>query len=405
MKKYQKTSSLAVVLSEGQIQEILLGRMKTAALSLVTTLFEQDVERLCGDKYAHKTPTQFRRGGSEMTSVVVSGSKQPIRRPRVRGPQGEVQLPSYSTLNGGDLLDSRMQSHMIHGVSTRSYEHVAEEYADRFGISKSSVSRAFVKSSQKDLDLINGQDLSGYEYIAMMIDGIEFAKRTLVVALGITKSGEKIVLGLRDGATENADVVTDLLANLIERGFSFKTKNLLVCLDGAKALKAGVKKTFGDRALIQRCYLHKIRNLKSYLPEDQHPELVRRMRLIMNLNTYNDAKTELNKMQDWIDTICSKAANSLREVGDELLTVHKLGIKEKLRKSLSSTNLIESLFSVVRHKCSRVKNWKKSPTARMRWVASAAVAHQSKMRKIRGKDDLEKLVSALNPIEKEVKSM
>jgi hypothetical protein len=121
--------------------------------------------------------------------------------------------------------------------------------------------------------------------------------------------------------------------------------------------------------------------------------------------TYNDAKTEINKMQDWIYTICSKAANSLREVGDELLTVHKLGIKEKLQKSLSSTTLIESLFRVVRHKCSRVKNWKKSPTARMRWVASSAVAHQSKMRKIRGKDDFEKLVSALNPIEKELKSM
>lgn len=404
MKNYQKTSHLAVALSESQIQELLMGRMKNAALTLVTKLFEDDVQRVCGEKFSHKSSTQFRRGGSEKTSVVISGAKHAVRRPRVRGPKGEVQLPSYTTIKHGDILDETMLGHMVEGVSTRGYERVAEEYADRFGISKSSVSRAFVRSSQKDLDAINGSDLSNYDFLALMVDGIVFAKRTLVVALGVTTHGDKVVLGVRDGASENAEVVTDLLGSLCERGFDFSAEHLLVCLDGSKALKKGIQKTFGDRALIQRCYLHKIKNLKGYLPEKHHPEMIRRMRRIMSLNTFDEAKEELNKTQDWIDTFNSEAANSLREVGDELLTVHKLEVTGSLRKSLSSTNLIESLFSVVRSKCSRVRNWNKSSSARMRWVASAAKAHQPRMRKVRGKDQLQKLKIKLSNVEKSEKA-
>jgi len=403
MKNYQNSAKIAVTLSELDIQEILLGRMKTAALNLVTSLFEDDVARLCGPTFSHKGESLFHRGGSEKASVVVSGAKHPVKRPRVRGPEGEVQLPSYQTLRSGDLLDERMLSHMIEGVSTRSYKRVAEEYADRFGISKSSVSRSFVRSSQKDLDALNGADLSKDKFVALMIDGIVFAKRVLVVALGVTSNGDKVVLGLRDGATENSEVVTDLLSNIIERGFERACDKILVCLDGSKALKSAVKKVFGSRALIQRCYLHKIANLKAYLPDENHAELVRRMRCIMSLNTYSEALTELNKMQEWIDTINSEAAGSLREVGEELLTVHKLGITGSLRKSLSSTNLIESLFSVVRTKCSRVKNWKTSANARMRWVASAATAHKTRMRKVRGYEQLAMLMGKINDLEKEAK--
>lgn len=402
MKKSQNKANLAITLSETDIQEILLGKMKTAALKLVTSLFEDDVERLCGNRFAHKSDAQFRRGGSEKTSIVVAGAKQPIKRPRVRGADGEVQIPSYVTLSGGDILDQRIQNHMVEGVSTRAYERVIEDYSEKFGVSKSSVSRAFVRGSQKDLDLINGQDLSQYKFLALMIDGIEFAKRVLVVALGITEDGGKVVLGLRDGASENKEVVTDLLSSIVERGFSPACEKLLVVLDGAKALSSAVDKVFAGRVLLQRCYLHKIKNLKGYLPQNCHPEMIRRMRLIMRLDSYSDAYVELSKLQDWLDTISTDAANSLREVGESLLTVHRLGITGELRRSLSSTNIIESVFSVVRTKCSRVKNWTNSTTTRMRWVASAAIAHRPRMRRVRGLSQLAHLKKNLNQLEKEV---
>lgn len=402
MKNYQNPSHLAVTLSEAEIQDILLGRMKTAALSLVTSLFEQDVERLCGQRFSHKKEGKYRRGGSEKTSVVVSGAKQPIRRPRVRGDNGEVHLPSYQTLRSGDILDQRMMTHMVEGISTRSYERVAEEYSDRFGISKSAVSRAFVRSSQKDLDLVNGSELSEHRFLALSIDGICFAKRMIVVALGVTSGGDKIVLGLRDGATENSEVVKDLLASLIDRGFALACESLLVCLDGSSALRKAVVDTFGNRAVIQRCYLHKIKNLKGYIPEENHGELITRIRRMMAFNTFEQGYEELYKLQEWVDTFNQEAANSLREVGTEMLTLHRLGITGPLRKSLSSTNLIESIFSVVRSKCSRVKNWRSSPTTRMRWVASAAVAHQPRMRKVRGLKQLSVLETGLNALEKEV---
>lgn len=398
MQKYQEKNSLAVVLSDDAIQQLLLGRMKSAALNLVTTLFEQDVERLCGTKFSHKSGSQFLRGGSELTSVVVAGAKHPVRRPRVRGVKGEVALPSYQTLKSGDILDERMLTHMVEGVSTRGYERVAEAYADRFGISKSSVSKSFVRSSQKDLEAINGADLSKHRFLALMIDGIEFAKRVIVVAIGVDELGEKIVLGLREGSTENAEVVSALMENVLQRNFTLSSEKILCCLDGAKALKKAVVHAFGDKALIQRCYLHKIRNLKGHLPDESHSEMVRRIKLIMGLNRLEDAQEALTKLQDWIDTINSDAASSLREVGDDLLTVHRLGITGALRKSLASTNLIESIFSVVRTKCQRVKNWKKSPGARSRWVASAIVSHKQNMRKVKGVNQLNELSVSLNQI-------
>jgi putative transposase len=398
MSDYQGHPHLSVVLSQQAIQELLLGKMKNAALSLVASLFEQDVERICGKKFAHKGPSHGHRGGSEQTSVVVAGAKHSINRPRVRKDGQEIALPSYLSLHSQDILDERMMTHMVEGISTRSYNRVIEDYADRFGVSKSSVSRAFVRGSKDDLDAINSQDLSDLRFLALMIDGIEFAGRTVVVALGVTDDGQKIVLGLRDGATENSEVCTDLLSGIGERGFTKASKNLLVVLDGGKALGSVVRKVFGEHAVVQRCYLHKLRNLEGYLTEEDHPELRRRMKVIMTANSFEQAVTEHNRLQEWLDEKNFEAASSLREIGMDLLGLHRLGITGLLRRSLASTNLIESLFSVVRHKCARVKNWNSSTDARLRWVASAARAHQSRMRRIQGCKEIEKLKIALNGV-------
>jgi putative transposase len=217
-----------------------------------------------------------------------------------------------------------------------------------------------------------------------------------VAVLGITADMEKVPRGLREGDTENTEVVRDLLASLQERGFTLHCERLLAVMDGAKALKKALRQVFGERVLLQRCWLHKLRNLRAYLPERVHGTVHWRMKKLMTLNSLEDARKELASLRDWLTGLSAEAAASLDEVGEELLTLHRLGIKGELRKSLASTNLIESLFSVVRAKIHRVKNWQAHRSQQiLRWVASAIVDHRKKMRRVRGLGQAAGLIAAL----------
>lgn len=405
MKDYNQSPALSVVLSSNDVQDILIGRMKSAAMKMATHLFEEEVTRLCGPSFSHKGSHQFHRAGSDRGSIVLQGAKYPVKKPRMRDHKenAEVGLSTYAAISHQDLLDEKMLKNMIEGVSSRRYENVIEDYADRFSVSKSSVSRAFVRSSAKDLDQINGSDLSKEHFIALMMDGIEFAGYAVVCALGITEDGRKVVCGLREGSTENAALCTDLLQAIIERGFSPYCEKLLVVLDGSKALRKAVKSVFGDRAIIQRCYLHKLRNICDYLPDIHHPEARRRMRQMMAATSHDVAIGELKKFVAWLSDVCADAAHSLEEAGEDILTLHKLSVSGNLRKSLASTNLIESLFSVIRDRSHRVKNWKSSPTIRLRWIASAATTHKKRMRKVRGYREIGGLVRELNRIDQQSK--
>ncbi len=289
-----------------------------------------------------------------------------------------------------------MRQRMLLGVSTRNYDLVVDGYTQKLGISRSSVSRAFVRASQKDLDSINEGKLDNYTFVALMIDGLEIGGRTVVAVLGITADMEKIPLGLREGDTENTEVVRDLLASLQERGFTLHCERLLAVIDGAKALKKALRQVFGERLLLQRCWLHKLRNLRAYLPERVHGTLHWRMKKLMMLTSLEDARKDLVSLRDWLAGLSAEAAASLEEVGEELLTLHRLGITGALRKGLASTNLIESLFSVVRAKIHRVKNWQAHRSQQiLRWVASAIVEHRKKMRRVRGMGQAASLIAAL----------
>jgi transposase-like protein len=273
---------------------------------------------------------------------------------------------------------------------------VISSYSKKLGASKSSVSRAFVRASQKDLDLLNGADLSSYSFVAIMIDGVEIAGRTVVAALGVTNKLEKVPLGIREGDTENSAVVKDLLASIIERGFELHCEKLLAVLDGAKALKKAVRDVFGDQVLVQRCWLHKLRNAKKYLSKQHHPELFRRMKKLMSTVKHDEALKELQLLIHWAGGLSHETQSSFEEVGAELLTVHHLGLPKLLRESLSTTNAVESLIGVVRDKTSRVKNWKSVKTKQtLRWVASSIVKHRSKMRRIKGFEHSQVLIAAL----------
>jgi len=384
-------------LNPESIQELLEERAARAALSLGVELLEADVESLCGARYSRKGEGGNHRFGQERTSIIIGGARYGINRPRVRGAEGEVYPPTLSKLREQDLLDEEMKQRLLLGVSTRNYEQVIEGYSDKLGVSKSSVSRAFGRASQKDLEEINHGDLGGYSFLGLMIDGLELGGRSVIAAVGITSELEKVALGLVEGSTENSDVVIDLLSSLEERRFCLHCERLLCVLDGSKALKKAVVSVFGETALIQRCWLHKLRNIQGYIPKANHKTLLWRMKKLMGLSSYTDAKREYASLRKWLEGISYDAARSLEEAGEELLTLHALGVTGELRKSLSSTNIIESLFSVVRAKLANVKNWKRRKSAQtLRWVASAIRMHQKhKMRKLRGKNQRDVLINAL----------
>ncbi len=230
-----------------------------------------------------------------------------------------------------------------------------------------------------------------------MIDGIEFSKRTVICVLGITSEGKKMILGLREGSTENAVIVTDLLQNLIERGLPQDSKKLFVT-DGSKALRKSINDVFGQNSLVQRCIHHKERNILSYLPKEKHLEFKRRWKKLHGLEDYESAKKEHDSLLKWLKKISSEASESLKEAHLETLTVLRLKTPPLLRKTLSSTNPIESAFSIVRQQTGRVKNWKKNPRQISLWVAASLLHVEKKFRTIRGHKQIPLFIEEINKI-------
>lgn len=394
----RQSNHLENLLSSRELQNKLMEDCRNAALRFAAQLMNDEVDRLSGAKFSHKMEGQCWRGGSDKTRIIVGGEKMQVPRPRVRDEEGEVQLASLTRLQDQDIFDDEIRDRMVLGVSTRNYEPVVKSWSDKLSVSKSNVSRAFIRSSRKDLEKINTQDLSEYEFIALMIDGVEFSERTLVVALGVTHDCQKIPLGLREGDTENAVVIKDLLTSIRDRNFKIHTNRILAVTDGAKAIKKALKDIFGETVLIQRCWLHKLRNLQKYVPGNLHKQLWWRMKKLMNLVSYEEANKELASLITWLSEISIEAESSMNEVGLELLTVHQLGVVGELRKSLYSTNPIESMIFGLRHRMSRIKNWKSSKKKDQiqRWMASSILAHQKNMRRLRGHKLVGKLITNLN---------
>lgn len=411
--KIRNVSQIHQDLSSIDVQEMLLGRAKAAVLSTAVNLLEQDMLALCGERFARKGEQLCHRGGSEKTSLMLDGAKYSLQKPRARRGDEEVELPTLAKLQDRDLLDSQMLARLMRGTSTRNYEAVIGGFAKKTGISRSSVSRAFKRASQKDLDAVNGADLGLYRFVGILIDGTGVGGRTMVVAVGLTEDRQKIPLGLKEGDTENAGVVKDLLTSLVARNFTFAASAILAVLDGGKALRTAVKALWGDSVVIQRCWLHKLRNLREYMPKNTHGQLAWRMKKIMGLNAYAAAKAELDSMTAWLRGVSCDAEASLLEAGDELLTVHALGIVGTFRKVLTTTNIVESMIGVTKGKARNVKNWGYHPRSgvhvkrdkALRWVASAIQAHRPKMRRLKGAtEQIDTLIRSLNELAAKRKS-
>ena len=377
-----------------EIREMVQLQMRGAALKLIKGLFQEEMEELCGKPFSRKKEQHCHRGGSDKGSVVLQGQRVGVDRPRAKNAGQEVQIKTYEALQGYDLLCDRVMKHMLAGVSSRNYDGLLEELEGGLGVKKSLVSKAFVKGSRRALEEINGKDLSGQEWIAIMIDGIGLGKRMVVAALGITTAGKKQILGLREGDTENSEVCKDLLSNLVERGLSSQEIFLFV-LDGSKALKKAVKKVFGERFPIQRCVRHKERNVLEYLPRNCHGEFRRRWKMIHGSINYQRAQQQYDQLRCWLSRINQAALESLEEAEMETLTVIRLKTPGLLRKTLLSTNPLESVFSGVRSQTGRVKNWRTGSDQASRWAAATLVDTQKKFRLIRGYREIPALMSEL----------
>jgi putative transposase len=380
-----------------QIRDMLREQMRNSVLEMIQGLFSEEVEELCGKPFSRKLESKNHRGGWDKSSVVLDGERVQVKKPRVRDGEEEVVLETHSAFQEFDMLCERVTKHMLHGVSTRNYEPLLDEVAGSLGLKKSSVSKAFVKGSKQALEEINARDLRPYDFVAIMIDGIGFGERTVVAAIGLTTEGNKLVLGLREGDTENAEVCSDLLTALIDRGLS-TSRAILFVTDGGKALKKAIRKVFGIQAPIQRCVRHKERNVIGYLPKANHTEFRRRWKKLHGNISYHVAKKEHQELLDWLGTINDAAMTSLKEAEQQTLTVIKLNVPALLKKTLLSTNPIESAFSVVEYKTRRVKNWKSGTDQASRWAASALLEAEKKFRKVKGFKEIEILVEALKKI-------
>ena len=378
------------------IREDLRTRMRASVLNVVAELFAQEMAELCGVPWSRKEPGRLRSGGTEHGTIYLDGRRVPVKYPRTAGPAGSRALPTYQALRSGDLLGEEVQAKLLRGVSTRDFEDVVSAIAGGTGLKRSAVSRAFTRASTKSLVELNSRDLSNHLFVAIFLDGIGFGtETTLVVGLGITIEGEKVVLGLREGHTENADLVGEFLDSLTARGLALEERFLAV-LDGGKALRHAVLARWKGRALIQRCQAHKKRNVIDKLPPQYHGELKRRMNAAYGLKSFEDAKRMLENTVQWLNQISEPAARSLEEGLEETLTVVKLDLPDLLRRTLATTNPIESIFDGVRHRTRRVKRWQRGKSQMAaRWAAGALAVVETRLHKVKGHRLIPMLLSAL----------
>ena len=375
-------------LDREELLELMQDSLESLALELgllvASGLLEDEVTRLCGPRYQRQPGRAHTRYGHQRGVATLAGQKVAIERPRVRhtDDRGEVPLETYARLQSPDAMPRAVLRRMIRGVSTRDYAEVVELAREGFGVAKSSVSRDFVRASAADVKALAERRFEGVRFPVVMIDGVEYAGATMVVALGITEDGTKRILGLRQGATENAIVCVALLEDLQARGLDTSQPTLLV-LDGSKALHAAATRVWGANAMIQRCQVHKRRNIKAHLSEKHHAELDRQLAAAYQGEEYDEAKASLETTAKWLSRLNPDAAASLREGLEETLTVIRLGLTGPLRRTLCSTNPIESALSVTQRVTARVTRWRDGDM-RQRWCVAGLLRAESKFRRVKG---------------------
>ena len=368
-----------------------------AGMSVLSAMLEEDRTRLCGPRYVHDRDREASRGGHTEGELAMGGRRIRVRRPRVRGADGrEVPLETWERFAEADPLTPRAVEQMVLGVSTRSYERSLEPTPGGLvsrGASKSAVSRRFTAATREKLAQTMSRDLSTLPLCAIMIDGIHMGEHLVLVALGIDEHAEKHVLGMYEGATENATVCTALLNDMAARGVR-TDRTMLFVVDGSKALCKAIRAVFGARALIQRCQVHKRRNVEDHLPEEMKKGVGRTISTAYRCAEAARAKRMLEALARQLERKHPAAAGSLREGLDETLTVLRFDLPDGLMRTLATTNPIEFLNSRIRKTTHNVTRWEGGEMV-LRWLSLAFEEASKTFRKLRGYKGMPKLVAGL----------
>ncbi len=388
----------------GAVKEGLLAFSVGIGLKVMQLMMDEELTEVVGPKGKHDAGRSATRHGSENGSVVLGGRKTSVTRPRARylDGSGEVELTTYKHFSTEDLLQEMALERMVAGLSTRNYGAGLEPVGDveATGTKRSSVSRRFVEATTTALKELMARDLSELTFVALLLDGAEIAGHTMIVALGIDAKGHKHPLGLREGTTENKGVCRALLANLVERGFTFDD-GILVVIDGGKGLRAAVNSVFGRLALVQRCQLHKRRNVIDHLPDHMHSFVTKKMERAYKMRDFGAAKRSLQDLAKTLDSQHPGAASSLREGLEETLTVVRLGLSPSLQRTLRSTNTIESMISIGRTTMRNVKRWRDAKMIE-RWTAAGMLEAEKRFYRAQGHRDIPALQAALRSCLREV---
>jgi len=355
------------------------------AMERVEELLQDEVARLAGPRYAHDDQSRdYKRWGKQRGSVYLAGQKVPLMIPRVRDVKHncEVPLEIYQQLQQPHAGDEKLFVKILHGLPCQQYENAARLIPQASSLSRSTVSRRFVRSSAKKLDVLLSRRLDSEEFVALVLDGKAFGEAQMIMALGIATSGEKRILGFVESGTENSRVCADFLKSLIDRGLRYQ-QGLLVGMDGSKGLRKAIAEVFGDHAVVQRCQWHKRENIVAYLPKSQQAEMRQKLQRAYEQPTYEKAKPALLRLRGELKLLNQSAVSSLDEGFEETLTLHRLGVFKELGISLKTTNSIESVNSHVERLTRKITSWRNS-SQRQRWLASALLAIEPRLRKLKG---------------------
>lgn len=372
-----------------------------AGQQVLFAMMEQDREELCGPRWKRDPDRSAGRAGTTRSEVTLGGRRIPIPRPRVRSTEGEeIELPSFAFATSRDPMDRHTLNAVACGISNRKYarslDRLPESIEER-STSKSSVSRRYVAMTARQLTNWVTTPLGDRHFPIVMIDGIHLGDHLVLIALGIDVEGKKQVLGLREGNTENGQVVRSLLRDLVSRGLDPERGRLFV-IDGAPALISAIKATFGSLAKIQRCQIHKQRNILGHLPDHLHANVTAVLREAWKLGDATVAKRRLERLASSLEADHPGAAASVREGIDETLTLQELGVDGRLYVKLRTTNAIENLNSGIAWYSKNVKRWQ-SGSMVVRWVSSAILEAEKKFRRVQGWKDIQKLIRSLTALE------
>ena len=395
----QPVAALPGEVPEVDVRVALIQALIPVGLAAVGEELQREVEALTGPRYA-RTGGQpgLVRWGQQAGSVYLADQKIPVTVPRVRDQRRPVEVPlaSYQQLQAPRALDDGLFRRVLSGLACRDYAACAEAVPAAFGLARSTVSRRFVRASARQLQTLLERPLTlpeGEQWVALFVDGKAFADDALVIALGVTTTGRKQLLGFVQTATENERVCAAFLRQLGERGFT-APDGLLVVLDGAKGLRAAIRTVFGARAQVQRCQWHKRENVVRYLPKAQQGEWRRMLQAAYERPTYEAAKTALTRLHRELRLLNASAAASLLEGLEETLTLHRLGLVRELGASFKTTNALESVMAQVERRTGRVTHWRTSDQ-KQRWCAAALLALEPRLRKVKGYRHLPTLATVL----------